>query len=569
MVDKKPTAGINRNLASYGDADFSKYMRRAFLASMGLDHTDLSRPIVGIADTTSDYVTCHRSMPEIVAAVKRGVLEQGGLPFAFPTISLHEILISPTTMLFRNLMAMETEEMIRAQPMDAVVLIGGCDKTVPAQLMAAASANIPAISVVTGPMMTGRWRGNRLGACTDCRGYWAKYRAGEITEEEIREIESALCATGGTCMVMGTASTMACVTEAMGMMLPGTATAPSVTGERLKNAVASGRQAVKLALSGLTPRQVLTEKAFENAMTVLLAVGGSTNAVIHLTAIAGRVGIRLTLDQLQRISEKVPLLVDCKPAGANYMEDFHHAGGMPVLLKTLAPLLHHDTVGVTGKSLGELIESFSPPADWQNVIRTLDQPLGSVGTLTALSGSLAPGGAIIKTAAATPALCRHKGPAVVFESPEDVANRIDDPSLAITKDHVMVMKNAGPVGAGMPEAGAIPIPKYLARQGVKDMVRVSDARMSGTAYGTIVLHCSPESAVGGPLGLVRNGDLIELNVKERRIDLLVEPEELVKRKKTFIWPQTADRGWKKLYAQTVQQACDGADLDFLVPPQED
>ena len=556
--------GIFRNLTSYGDEDFSRYLRRAFLASQGYDEEDLDRPIVGIADTSSDYVSCHRQMPEIVEAIKRGVLEAGGLPFRFPTSSWHEILTSPTTMLFRNLLAMATEEAIRAQPMDAVVLVGGCDKTVPAQLMAAASANIPALSVVTGPMITGRWRGLRLGACTDCRRLWAKHRAGELDAWEISEVEGALCATAGTCTVMGTASTMACITEALGMMLPGGATPPSPTGARLRHAVASGRRAVDLARSGRRTGEVLTRDAFDNALTVLFAIGGSTNAVIHLLAIAHRAGVNLTLDDVQDASRRVPLLVDCKPAGEGYMEDFHAAGGVPALLRVLRPLLHKETVGVSGESLDDLIDAADGPAESQTTIRSLRNPLGPSGSLTVLRGTLAPDGAIIKGAAATPSLRKHIGPAVVFESPQDVAERIDDPDLAITPNHVLVMRNAGPVAAGMPEAGALPIPRYLARQGVTDMVRVSDARMSGTAYGTVVLHCSPEAAVGGPLALVQDGDVIELDVDAGTLELLVDDDDLNRRQALFRPPLLPARGWRRLHAQHVQQAHLGADLDFLV-----
>ena len=352
MGKKNKPEGIYKNLTSYGDEDFSKYMRRAFLASAGYDAEDLDRPIVGIADTSSDYNPCHRQMPELVDAVKRGVLEAGGLPLVFPTLSLNEVLVSPTTMPYRNLLAMVTEEMIRAQPMDSVVLLGGCDKTVPAQLMAAVSADVPAISVVTGPMMTGSWRGERLGACTDCRRLWAQYRAGEINEQEVREVEQVLCPTAGTCMVMGTASTMACVTEALGMMLPGGATAPSGSGDRLRIAVASGRRAVGLGIEGTRPSGMLTRRAFMNALTVLSAVSGSTNAVIHLTAIARRAGIQLTLDDFHEVAARVPVLVDCKPAGSGYMEDLHRAGGVPVLLKALEPLLELSCKGVSGRFTG-------------------------------------------------------------------------------------------------------------------------------------------------------------------------------------------------------------------------
>ena len=565
MAEDDTPSGINRNITSYGDPAFSRYLRRAFLASAGFDATDLERPIVGIVDTSSDYNTCHRQMPEITGAVKRGVLEAGGLPFAFPTISLHEILTSPTTMLFRNLAAMDTEEMIRAQPMDAVVLVGGCDKTVPAQIMGAVSANVPAVCVVSGPMLTGYWRGERLGACTDCRRYWARYRAGGLTGEEIAEIERSLCFTGGTCMVIGTASTMACCAEALGLMLPGGATPPMSSGDRLRNAVASGRCAVGLAKSRVTPRDVLTRPAFLNAIAVLMALGGSTNVIVHLLAIARRAGVRLTLDDFDEVAGHVPLLVDCKPAGSGYMEDLHFAGGVPVLLKALEPLLDVSATNVEAKTLGELLDDAPSPGDWQTTIRTLGEPLGPTGSLAVIRGSLAPDGAVLKRAAATASLMRHKGPAVVFDSPEDAGDRIDDPALGITPAHVMVLRNAGPVGAGMPEAGSLPIPKYLARDGVRDMVRVSDARMSGTAYGTVVLHCSPEAAAGGPLALVRDGDVIELNVDERRIDLTVDEDELGRRRAAFRPPPLPERGWLRLHAEHVLQAHLGADLDFLAP----
>ncbi|NLG49227.1 MAG: dihydroxy-acid dehydratase [Chloroflexi bacterium] len=555
--------GINRNLASYGDTEFSQYMRRAFLASAGYDREDCARPVVGIVNTSSDYNTCHREMPQMVEAVKRGVLEAGGLPMVFPTISLHEINTYPTTMLYRNLAAMDTEEMIRAQPMDAVVLLGGCDKTVPAQVMAAISANIPAICEVAGPMITGYWRGQRLGACTDCRRYWARYRAGELNKREIQEVEESLCFTGGTCMVMGTASTMACVVEALGLMLPGGATAPHASGQRLKHCVATGRRAVEMIREELRPSDIVTPEAITNAITVLMALSGSTNAIVHLLAIARRAGISLTLDDFDTVARRVPVLVDCKPAGAGYTEDLHHAGGVPVLLKALESLLNLDTVGVSGLPLGNLLADVESPGDWQTTIRTLDAPLSGPGALAVLRGSLAPDGAVIKAAAASSALCRHCGPAVVFDSPEDVALRIDDPTLGITPDHVLVLRNAGPVAAGMPEAGALPIPKYLAARGVRDMVRVSDCRMSGTAYGTVVLHCSPEAAVGGPLGLVRDGDMIALDVEQRRIDLLVDAAELARRRAAFTPPALPQRGWRRLYAQHVQQAHLGCDMDFL------
>ena len=556
-------SGINRNLTSYGDREFSRYMRRAFLSSAGYDPDDLSRPIIGIVDTSSDYNVCHRQMPEMVAAVKRGVLQAGGLPLSFPTISLNEILTAPTTMLYRNLQAMETEEMIRAQPMDAVVLLGGCDKTVPAQAMAAVSVNRPCLFVVAGPMLTGNWRGERLGACTDCRRMWARYRIGELSDTEIKEIEAGLCFTGGTCMVMGTASTMACLMETLGLMLTGGSSPPHASGQRLKHCVASGRHAVELARLELRPKKILTKAAFMNAAKVLMALAGSTNTIVHLLAIARRAGIPFTLDDFQRAADQVPVLTDCKPAGKGYMEDYHHAGGTPVLMKALAPLLDLSALTITGQKLQHVLQDHTEPGDWQSTIHTLDAPLRPAGGITIVYGSLAPDGAVIKTAAAAPELLHHQGPAVVFESPEDASKRIDDPALGITPDHVMVLRNSGPVGAGMPEAGSLPIPKYLAEQGIRDMVRVSDARMSGTAYGAIVLHCAPEAAIGGPLALVHDGDLIELNMTDRRIDLHIDAEELARRRTAFVPSSLPERGWRRLYQAHVLQANLGADLDFL------
>ena len=555
--------GIDRNLTRYGDTEFSRFLRRAFLSSAGYDGEDLSRPIIGVADTSSDFNTCHRDMPALVEGVRRGIAQAGGLALVFPTISLAETLLSPTSMLFRNLMAMGTEEMIRSQPMDGVVLLGGCDKTVPAQLMAAVSAGLPAVSLVTGAMRTGSWQGERLGACTDCRRYWLRHRAGEIGREEIGEIEQSLCPTGGTCMVMGTASTMACLTATLGLMLPGGATPLSGSGDRLRQAVMTGRRIVELTHCGTEPRDYLTRASFHNASVVLAALGGSTNAVIHLIAIARRAGVTLTLEDLHEAARNTPVLVNCKPVGTGYMEDFHKAGGLPVLWKALESRLDLDAMNVNGVSLGEILENTSPPAAWQDTIGTLESPIGPPGALVVLRGSLAPDGALIKRAAAALDRQRHRGPAAVFESPDDVAARIDDPKLGLTPDHVLVLRNAGPVAMGMPEAGSLPIPAYLAKKGVMDMVRVSDARMSGTAYGTVVLHCCPEAAVGGPLALVRDGDLVELDVEERRLDLCVPEEELARRKAEHVPPPTPDRGWRRLYAEHVLPAHLGADLDFL------
>jgi dihydroxy-acid dehydratase len=560
------TDGIEGGLTSYGDPAFSSFIRRAFLASAGYDDTDLSRPIVGIADTTSDYVPCHRQMPELVRAVSRGVTEAGGIPFVFPTMALGEILLSPTSMLFRNLMAMETEELIAAQPMDSVVLLGGCDKTVPAQLMAAISSDRPFLSVVAGPMGTGSFRGERLGACTDCRRIWASGRAGDVSGDDVRQAREALVSTAGTCTVMGTASTMACLTEALGLMLPGGAAAPASTGARLRHAVASGRRAVRLAKDGVRPSYILSKASFRNASRVLLAIGGSTNAVIHLVAIARRAAIDLTIDEVVAERDEIPLLVDVKPSGAGYMPDFFNAGGVPVLLHELRELLEGDALTVSGKTIGEIAAESPGASQWQATIGTLTAPIGEPGALTVLRGNLAPDGAVIKVSAASSRLLTHVGKAIVFESPEDVEHRLE--SLDISPDDVLVLRNIGPTGAGMPEAGSIPIPRALSRQGITDIVRISDGRMSGTAYGTVVLHVSPESAVGGPLALVRDGDLIELDALAGRLWLHVHEAELNRRRQAWKPPQIPGRGWRRLYAERIQQAHLGADMDFLTPARE-
>ena len=555
--------GIDRSLTNYADEGFSRYLRRAFLASSGYDGQDLERPVIGITNTASDYNTCHREVPQLIESICRGVLEAGGLPMVFPTISLGEILLSPTSMLYRNLMAMETEEMVRAQPMDAVVMVGGCDKTTPAQMMAAASLEVPSIVAVAGSMLTGDWRGERLGACTDCRRYWGQHRAGELDEREIVEVRERLCPTAGTCMVMGTASTMACLAEVLGLMMPGSASPPATTGARLRVGVETGRQAVALVGQGRSARDILTRPAFENALRVLAALSGSTNAVVHLLALAGRAGVALTLDDFDRIARQVPLLVDCKPAGRGYMEDFHRAGGVPALLKAMESQLDLTTVGVTGQRLADLLDATDAPGAWQTTIRSLDEPLGPAASLVVLKGSLAPDGAVLKRAAASPHLHKHRGRAFVFEGPEDVAARIDDPALGIEPDDVLVLRGVGPVAMGMPEAGSMPLPKYLAERGVKDMVRISDGRMSGTAYGAVVLHVAPESAVGGPLALMRDGDEIELDAEAGRLDLLVSESELERRRAEWKKPAVPARGWRRLYAERVQQADRGVDLDFL------
>jgi dihydroxy-acid dehydratase len=557
--------GIAGGLTNYGDPDFAAYLRRSFARSMGYSDEALARPIVGIANTYSGFNNCHRHFPELLEAVKRGVLMAGGLPLEFPTISLGEVFLNPTSLKFRNLMAMDTEEMIRAQPIDAVVLMGGCDKTVPAQLMAALSANVPTVQLVGGPMSTGRHRGERLGACTDCRRFWARYRASEIDAAEIEAVEGRLATTAGTCAVMGTASTMACIAETLGLALPRSAAIPAVHADRLRCAEESGRRAVELiGTQTLRPRQIVTEKAIENAWRVLLAISGSTNAVIHLTAVARRAGVKVDLDRLNRLSDETPVLVNLKPVGANYMEDFFAAGGVPAVLRELRDLLHLDALSVTGKTLGELIDAPLVEALDRGVIRSRAEPVDPDGGLVAVFGTLAPRGAIVKRAAAEKRLLEHEGRAVVFASLEDLAARIDDPDLDVEPDDVLVLQNAGPrSSAAMPEAGYLPIPRKLAARGVKDMVRISDARMSGTAYGAIVLHVAPEAAVGGPLALVRNGDRIRLSVSERRLDLLVDEAELAARRAAR--PPAGEverRGYDKLYDSHVLQADEGVDFDF-------
>jgi dihydroxy-acid dehydratase len=570
MVKQKH--GLAKGLTNYGDMDFSLYLRRANAASMGYGKEILSKPVVGITDTGSGFNNCHRHVPEMIEAVKRGVLMEGGLPIVFPTISLGETFLNPTSMMYRNLMSMDTEEMIQAQPMDAAVMIGGCDKTLPAQLMGAANATIPVISLITGPQLTGHSEGERLGACTDCRRFWGKFRAGEVDQEGIDKIESRLVTTAGTCAVMGTASTMACITEALGMALPGTAAIPAIHADRLRASEASGMQAVRLALTDenekLTPNKIITPQSVENALRVLLSIGGSTNAIIHLTAVAGRLGIPIPLDQLNILSDETPVLIDLKPTGEHYMEDFFKAGGLGAVLRELKSLLNLNCMTITGQTLGERLETEAAYVD-RAVIRSIGKPIQSMGGLVSLFGSLAPEGAILKRSAADPKLFETEGRAVVFSSLEDLANRVDDPNLDVKETDILVLQNAGPKSAAaMPEAGYLPIPKKLARAGVKDMVRISDARMSGTAYGTIVLHVTPEAAIGGPLALVQNGDSIRISVKNCSLDLLISAEELAVRREQFkpTPTPTYHRGYKKLYYDTVLQADGGCDFDFLRDP---
>ena len=562
---KKIKSGLKSRLANYGDAEFSFYLRKAFAKSMGYLDRDLEKPIIGITNTHSDLVSCHGTVPQLIKAVSDGIIEAGGLPLVFPTISLGESFVSPTSMYFRNLMSLDTEEMIKGQPLDAVVLIGGCDKTVPAQLMAAASANIPAIILVTGPMMTGNYQGERLGACTDCRRYWAAYRAGKVTDKEIEEITNSLCPTSGTCMVMGTASTMACMTEAMGMMLMGGAAIPAVQADRIRHARETGFNSVLLSNKQIRPTDIMNQPAITNAIRVMLAIGGSTNALIHIAAIAGRLGYELDYNKIDKMSRETPVLVDLKPSGIHYMEDLQNAGGMIPIFRELESLLDLECLTVSGRKLGEELDM--APACWnQNVVKTLDNPIYPEGGIAVLKGNLAPDGAIIKQSAASKELIKHTGRAIVFDGLEDLANRIDSPDLDVEANDILVLRNAGPKGApGMPEAGYLPIPRKLAQLGVTDMVRISDARMSGTAFGTIVLHVSPEAAVGGNLAIVETGDQICLDVEARTLNLLISQEEIEKRLNSWKPKVYANiRGWEKIFIEHVEQAPKGCDLDFLV-----
>jgi dihydroxy-acid dehydratase len=565
--------GLRKGLTSYGDEGFALFLRKAFIKAMGYSDDALDRPIVGITNTYSDYNPCHGNAPALIEAVKRGVMLSGAMPMVFPTISIHESFAHPTSMFLRNLMAMDTEEMIRAQPMDAIVVIGGCDKTLPAQIMAAASVDLPTVVVPVGPMVVGHHKGEVLGACTDCRRLWSAHRAGEIDEADIETVNGRLAPSVGTCMVMGTASTMACITETLGLSLPMSATIPAPHAERIRLAEASGAAAARMAVDGgPRPSELLTPRAFRNATVVMQAIGGSTNGIIHLTAIANRTPHRFDLDMLDEVGRQVPVLVDLKPSGAHYMEHFHHAGGVPKLLAQLGDLIDLDAGTVTGRTLRQIVaEAEGVPG--QEVIRPRSAPIKAEGSMAVLYGNLAPGGAIIKQAAASTRLLQHTGRAVVFDSVSDMAARIDDPELDVSADDVLVLRNTGPKGApGMPEAGYLPIPRKLGRQGVKDMVRISDARMSGTAFGTIVLHITPESAVGGPLALVESGDMIRLDLAGRRIDLLIDDNEFARRK-TLLKPNASapmpKRGYARLFQETVLQADEGCDFDFMVRPPDE
>ena len=556
--------GGRRSSEWFDRRDLDGFLHRSWLKSEGFSNESFQgRPVIGICNSWSELVNCNVHLRGLAESVKRGVLQAGGFPLEFPVLSLGESLMKPTTMLYRNLMAMDVEESIRAYPLDGVVLLTGCDKTNPASIMGMASADIPAIVVTGGPMLNGKWRGEELGSCSDCWHYNEERRAGRITERQFAEIEDGMSRSHGHCMTMGTASTMACLTEGLGLCLPGTAAIPAVDSRRRAMAEASGRKIVELVGRGIKPSDVMTADAFENAIRVLHAISGSTNALIHLIAYAGRLGLDLPLDRFDELSEDTPWLVDIKPSGKYLMEDFFYAGGLPAVMNELRDLLHLDAVTVSGRTVGENLdgaEIIDP-----RVIASRAKPLGGGGALNVLHGSLCPDGAVIKVSAADPRLLRHEGRAVVFEDIHDLAARVDDPELDVDADCVMVLRNAGPVGApGMPEWGHLPIPAKLLREGVTDMIRISDARMSGTSYGTVVLHVAPESAVGGPLSLVESGDTVRLDVAARRLDLLVDGAELARRRAAWTPPARKDaRGYRQLYEEHVLQANEGCDFDFL------
>lgn len=584
------TSGLRSGLTSYGDAHFSLFLRKVFIKALGYSDSALSSPIIGIINTYSSFNPCHSNVPQLIESVKRGVLASGGLPVDFPTISIHESFSSPTSMYLRNLMSIDTEEMIRAQPVDAVVMIGGCDKTVPAQLMGGISANKPVIPVITGPMMPGSVEGVRVGACTDCRSYWAKYRAGDVDVEDIMSVNEELAPTGGTCGVMGTASTMACITAGLGLLeLRAGATAAAVSSARLRVAEQAGRNAVAmLKAEKANPQELLTRESFLNAIAVLQAIGGSTNAVVHLMAIINRhpkVAGTIDLKTFDEIGRKTPLLVDLKPSGDNYMTDFHNAGGMLALLHTLRPLLHLDARTITGQTLGDLLDNtpFKTFAYSRQIIRSLDDPLYPQSSLVVLYGNICPDGAVMKASASkNRKLLHHRGSACVFENTADMAKRIDSPDLDVTEDSILIVKSIGPVGnPGMPEAGLIPIPQKLGRQGVADMLRISDGRMSGTAGGTIVLHISPESAdLDSVFGIVQTGDRIVCDVEKRILSLEVDQQEISRRiaerkqraqessgkgeARPEQWiERNGRRGYRGLYEREVNQAHLGCDFGFL------
>ncbi|HZJ43336.1 MAG TPA: L-arabinonate dehydratase [Pyrinomonadaceae bacterium] len=554
-----------RSAAWFGPKDKGGFIHRSWMKNQGLpDHLFDGRPVIGICNTWSELTPCNAHFRVIAEYVKRGVYEAGGFPLEFPVMSLGETLMRPTAMLFRNLVSMDVEESIRANPLDGVVLLAGCDKTTPALLMGAASCDLPALMVSGGPMLNGKFRGKDIGSGTDVWRFSEEVRSGEMTECEFLEAEGCMNRSDGHCMTMGTASTMASVVEALGIGLPTNAAIPAVDSRRYTLAHMAGRRIVEMVHEDLRMSKILTRKAFENAIRVVGAIGGSTNAVIHLIAIAGRIGVELSLDDWDKLGRGVPCLVNLMPSGKYLMEDFYYAGGLPAVIRDLGDRIHGDALTVNGKTIGE--NSSAALCHNRDVIRPPDQPLVKEGGIAVLRGNLCPNGAVIKPSAATPALMQHRGRAVVFETIEDLNTRIDDPNLDIDETCVMVLKNCGPRGyPGMAEVGNMPLPPKILKKGVTDMVRISDARMSGTAYGTAVLHVAPEAAAGGVLAVVQSGDQIELDVENRRLHLDVSDEEIEKRKASWKPPSLPpERGYYKLYYDHVTQADRGADLDFLV-----
>ena len=562
MSDRDPAT--LRSYRWYGPDSLRAFGHRSRARQSGLGESDFyGKPVVGILNTWTDLNSCHLHFKTTVESVKRGVLQGGGLPMEIPVMSCGETLTKPTSMLYRNFLAMEAEEMIRANPIDCAVLLGGCDKSTPALIMGAISAGVPAVYVPSGPMIKGNWRGQVLGSGSDVWGYWDERRAGNLTEEEWKEIEGGIARSPGHCMTMGTASTMTAMAEVMGFTVPGASSVPAMDANHQRLAAEAGRLAVNNAWEGPKPKELATRQSFENAIAVDMAIGGSTNAIVHLLAMAGRAGVNLSLNDFDEISRKTPLITDLRPAGRFLMEDFYFAGGLTAVLKTMQPILHMDHPTVNGMTLGQNV--MNAKVHNNEVIRPLDDPISKDGGTTVLGGNLAPNGAVIKHSAADSALLKHSGPAIVFDDYRELSEKIDDPNLPVTKDSVLVLRNAGPVGApGMPEWGMLPIPKKLLKEGVRDMVRVSDARMSGTSYGTCVLHVTPESAVGGPLAVVEDGDVISLDVESRTINLDLPEEEIVKRTKDLPERKSLHaRGYTKLYLDHVTQADKGCDFDFL------
>ncbi len=553
-----------RSARWFAPDDQRSFGHRSRLKQMGFDTEDFkAKPVIGILNTWSDMNNCHTHFRDRAEEVKRGVWQQGGFPVEIPVMSLSESFMKPTSMYYRNLLALEVEETMRCYPLDGVVLMGGCDKTVPALIMGATSANLPAIFFPAGPMLKGCWRGETLGSGTDMWKYWAERQAGNLCEDGWNELEDGIARSPGHCMTMGTASTMTAIAEVLGLCLPGSTSIPAVHSTHARMASACGRRIVDLAWDKITPRSLLTEDAFHNAIVTDMALGGSTNAIIHLIAMAGRAGIKLTLEQFDEISQQVSVIANIRPCGEYVMEDFYDAGGILALLTQIKSQLKLDALTVSGKTLGENLEGSEVFND--DVIRPLDKPVSNAGGTFVLRGNLAPDGAVIKPTAAEPKLLAHTGPAVVFKDYADLKERIHDESMGLTADHIIVLQNAGPIGApGIPEWGMLPIPNYLLKQGVRDMLRLSDARMSGTSYGACVLHIAPESAIGGPLAAVRDGDLIEVNVEKRILELKISDKELQTRLAEWTAPPKRHRrGYGQLYADEITQAPEGCDFRFM------